>query len=131
MASEQFTLDAISSNLGITAVVIFLISYVFVIMEEFLHLRKSKPVIFASGIIWLLVAILAKQQDKVHEIELAAKHSVQEYGELFLFLLVAMTYVNAMQERKVFDKLRAWLVTKGFSFRQLFWATGFLSFFEK
>jgi Na+/H+ antiporter NhaD/arsenite permease-like protein len=34
-----------------------------------------------------------------------------------------------MDERNVFEKLRSWLVTKGFGFRQLFWITGALSFF--
>jgi len=45
-----------------------------------------------------------------------------------LFLLVAMTYVNTMEERQVFDTLRSWLIRKGFSFRQLFWLTGTLAF---
>jgi NhaD family Na+/H+ antiporter len=46
-----------------------------------------------------------------------------------LFLLVAMTYINAMDERQVFDALREWLISKGFGFRKLFWLTGFLAFF--
>ncbi len=46
-----------------------------------------------------------------------------------LFLLVAMTYINAMEERRVFDALRAWLVSSGFGFRSLFWITGTLAFF--
>ncbi len=46
-----------------------------------------------------------------------------------LFLLVAMTYINAMDERMVFEKLRSWLVQKGFGFRQLFMITGVLAFF--
>jgi len=46
-----------------------------------------------------------------------------------LFLLVAMTYINAMEERRLFDALRAWMVRKGFSYRQLFWLTGLLAFF--
>ena len=40
-----------------------------------------------------------------------------------------MTYVNSMSERRVFDALRSWLVRKGFSYRQLFWITGVISFF--
>ena len=36
-----------------------------------------------------------------------------EYGELFLFLLVAITYVNTLEERRVFDVLRGWLVGLG------------------
>ena len=52
-----------------------------------------------------------------------------EYAELLLFLLVAMTYINAMEERRLFDALQAWMVGKGFSFRSLFWLTGILAFF--
>ena len=61
--------------------------------------------------------------------EHAVRHNLLEYAELMLFLLVAMTYVNAMEERLVFDALRAWLVNRGFGFRQLFWLTGILAFF--
>ena len=48
---------------------------------------------------------------------------------MFLFLLVAMTYINAMTERNVFEALRAWLVGRGFGFRKLFWITGGIAFF--
>jgi NhaD family Na+/H+ antiporter len=57
------------------------------------------------------------------------RHNLLEYAELMLFLLVAMTYINAMEERQVFDALRSWLIRKGFNFRQLFWMTGILAFF--
>jgi Na+/H+ antiporter NhaD/arsenite permease-like protein len=46
-----------------------------------------------------------------------------------LFLLVAMTYINAMEERNVFEALRSWLIRKGFSLKALFWVTGTLAFF--
>ena len=51
-----------------------------------------------------------------------------EFVELFLFLLAAMTYINTMEERGVFDVLRVWLVTQGFSLRKIFWITGGLAF---
>jgi len=60
--------------------------------------------------------------------EHAVRHNLLEYAELMLFLLVAMTYINAMQERRVFDALRAWLIRRGFGFRALFWMTGWLAF---
>jgi len=40
-----------------------------------------------------------------------------------------MTYVNTMSERNVFDALKGWLANRGFSYRGVFWITGFLSFF--
>ncbi|MCP4706739.1 MAG: sodium:proton antiporter, partial [candidate division Zixibacteria bacterium] len=56
------------------------------------------------------------------------RHNLLEFGELFLFLLAAMTYINTMEDRNVFDKLRAWLVSQGFSLRTIFWITGVISF---
>ncbi len=117
------------SSLGIICVIVFAISYILVMSEEFIHLRKSKSVIMASGIIWILVAELCRELNLPHAAELAVRHNLLEYVELFLFLLVAMTYVNAMQEREVFNALRCWLIRKNFSFRKLFWITGILSFF--
>jgi len=58
----------------------------------------------------------------------AFKHDLLEFAELFLFLLAAMTYINTMEERGVFDILRDWLVVKGFSFRKIFWLTGLIAF---
>jgi len=96
--------------------------------EEYTHLRKSKPVLLAAGIIWILIAYVYAQHDMPHAAEIAIRHNILEYAELFFFLLVAMTYINAMEERLVFQALRAKLITAGLSFRQLFWITGALAF---
>ncbi|BBL71120.1 sodium:proton antiporter [Methylogaea oryzae] len=115
---------------GIYCVLIFIIAYAFVMAEEHTHLRKSKPVIIAAGIIWAQVAWMAQSVDvpveKVHEV---FKHNLSEYGELLLFLLVAMTYINSMAERNVFEALRSWLVSRRFGYRKLFWITGVITFF--
>jgi Na+/H+ antiporter NhaD/arsenite permease-like protein len=39
-----------------------------------------------------------------------------------------MTFINAMDERNVFEALRSWLIRKGFGYRALFWVTGGLAF---
>jgi Na+/H+ antiporter NhaD/arsenite permease-like protein len=115
---------------GIYTVLIFLIAYGFVMTEEFTHMRKSKPVILAAGIIWAHASILAQQKGvPTHEMHLAFEHDVKEYAELMLFLLVAMTYINSMSERNVFEALRSWLVRKQFGYRQLFLITGIITFF--
>jgi NhaD family Na+/H+ antiporter len=119
-----------SSTLAYLALAIFAIGYALVIAEEFIHLRKSKPVILAAGLIWVLVAILAKSKEGGAElVESALNHNLLEYSALLLFLLTAMIYVNAMTERNVFEALRAWLVQRGYSYKKLFWITGFLAFF--
>lgn len=114
---------------GILCVAIFIAAYSLVIGEEALHLRKSKPVIVAAGLIWTLVAIVYAQVGDTHTAEMAVRHNLLEFAELFLFLLAAMTYINTMEERGVFDMLRIWLVSRGFSLRTIYWLTGVLAFF--
>jgi Na+/H+ antiporter NhaD/arsenite permease-like protein len=113
---------------GILSLVIFVAAYSLVIGEEMLHLRKSKPVIVAAGLIWVLVAIAFQQAGDVDRAHLEVRGDLLEFVELFLFLLAAMTYINTMEERGVFDVLRVWLVTQGFSLRKIFWITGGLAF---
>jgi NhaD family Na+/H+ antiporter len=123
-------LHMISHPLAITAAVLFVVAYGFVIAEEFIHMRKSKPVILAAGAIWILVAMIAGRMEGGSELlDDAVEHNLAEYAALFLFLLTAMIYINALTERNVFEKLRSVLVDKGFSFRTLFWITGWLAFF--
>ncbi|MGC2166800.1 MAG: sodium:proton antiporter NhaD [Gallionella sp.] len=114
---------------GIVSLLCFLVAYLVVMAEEFTHLRKSKPVMLAAGIIWGLIAWYYQAHDIPHVVEVALRHNLEEYAELMLFLIVAMTYINAMDERNVFEALRSWLVGMGFSYRTLFWVTGILAFF--
>ena len=122
-------LDLTGHWVGLFAIVIFILAYLLVMAEEFTHLRKSKPVILAAGIIWAAIAWVYVDHGLPHMAENAVRHNLLEYAELMLFLLVAMTYINAMDERRVFDALRGWLVARGFGFRSLFWITGILAFF--
>jgi Na+/H+ antiporter NhaD/arsenite permease-like protein len=80
-------------------------------------------------LIWALIGIAYMEAGKGEEVYELATHVIEEYAELFLFLLVAITYVNTLEERRVFDVLRARLVARGLSYRQLFWLTGILGFF--
>lgn len=128
-APDANILDLTYTWFGIIALAVFVIAYVFVILEEKIHLRKSKPVLLAAGIIWILIAIAYLEQPDKTVVEHAIRHNFLEYAELFFFLLVAMTYINAMLERGVFEALRDVLVSKGFSYKALFWLTGVLAFF--
>ncbi len=113
---------------GIAALALFVLAYALVPLENTIHLRKSKPVLFAAGIIWVLVAVAYARIGDTHSAHVALKQSLLEYAELFLFLLAAMTYINALEERNVFQTLRAFLVSRGFSLQKIFWITGLLAF---
>ena len=113
---------------GYMGVALFVGAYALVPLENSIHLRKSKPVLMAAGIIWIFVALAYLGVGDTHTAHEAIKDSLLEYAELFLFLLAAMTYINSLEERNVFLCLRAFLVSRGFSLVQIYWITGLLAF---
>jgi len=126
--SGGVTLDLTNTGYGIIAIVVFTLAYALVIGEEFLHLRKSKPVIVAAGIIWVLVGVAYANAGDHETAAAALRHNILEFAELMLFLLAAMTYINTLEERNMFAALRSWLVSSGYSLRTIFWLTGGLAF---
>lgn len=116
--------------LAIFCLVIFVLSYILVLFEEKTHLRKSKPVMLGAGIIWVCIGVMARDYGIDHHVlRSAIFHGLDEYGSLLLFLLAAMTYISALENRKVFATLRSKLVAAGLNIKQLFWITGILAFF--
>ena len=122
-------LDLTAHPIGYLCLAIFIIAYVLVVCEELSKMEKSKPVLIAAGLIWALIGYAYAKAGLAPAAEVAAQHTIFEYGELFLFLLVAITYVNTLEERRVFDVLRARLVNLGLTYRGLFWITGAIAFF--
>ena len=126
---EKGFLDLTMHPAGLAALAVFVLAYALVVAEEVIDMRKSKPVLVAAGLIWVFIGIAyygTGNQERVTEV---ARHTLTEYGELFLFLFVAITYVNSLEERGVFVALREKLIAMNLSYRKLFWLTGFLAFF--
>lgn len=120
---------ALTHPLSIVALFVFVLAYVVVFFEEYTHIHKSKPMILASGFIWILVAAVSTELHQPDVAAQAVSMNLLEYVQLALFLLVAMTYISAMEERNIFATLRSWLISRGFTYRQLFIITGVLAFF--
>ncbi len=115
---------------GWVCLAVFVLAYLAVMTEEFHAVKKSKPVILAAGCIWAIIAsgaaTMGIDEEAIHS---AVLHDLADFAQMFLFLLAAMTFINSMNERKVFAALRAWLVGRGWSYRRLFWVTGVMAFF--
>lgn len=129
--SLQKTVPTMIDHPGaVICLIVFAISYVMVLFEEHTHLRKSKPVMLGAGIIWVVIGFIAPDYGVDHDaIHTAIYHGLDEYASMLLFLLAAMTYISALQNRRVFDVVRVKLVQAGLNMRQLFWATGIFAFF--
>jgi len=125
---EGVAIDLTGTAWGYACLAIFAASYVFVVLEERLHLRKSIPALIAAGGVWILIGVLFTLRGDSHAAGEAFRHNLLEYAELMLFLLAAMTFVNTLEERQVFAALRSALAGRGFSLRGIFWITGGLAF---
>ena len=117
---------------GILSLIVFVIGYYFIATEDKYHVNKAKPALFAGTGIFMLIGLYIaitgdhKMGEHLHG---EINHLIVEIAGIFFFLFVAMTYIEAMIDRGVFSVLRYNLVSKGYSYKKLFWVTGILAFF--
>lgn len=129
VATALHQLDLTHHWAGYFSLAVMVIAYVAAMFEDVTELRKSKPMLLAAALIWFVIVLAYQQQGSNHLAVTAFKSNLQAYIELLLFIIVSMTYLNAMEDMRIFDALKVWLVSKHLSYRQLFWITGLLVFF--
>jgi len=115
---------------GWLSLAVFIVAYFFIATEDKYEINKSKPALFAGTFMFMLIgiyyAINGLNPMPLHE---ELEHLILEIAEIFFFLFVAMTYIETLIERGVFDLMKYKLVSKGYTYKKLFWLTGFLAFF--
>ena len=109
---------------------VFVIGYFFIATEEHYDINKAKPALFTGTSMFMLIGLYFA----INGMDLTPLHNemkglILEIAEIFFFLFVAMTFIETMIERNVFDVLKRKLVSKGYTYKQLFWLTGLLAFF--
>ena len=115
---------------GWLSLAIFVIGYYFIATEDKYRINKAKPALLAGTGIFMLIGMYFSMNGLDGEIlEHEVNHLIVEISGIFFFLFVAMTYIEAMIDRGVFSALRYSLVSKGYSYKKLFWVTGLLAFF--
>ena len=122
--------DLTTSWMGMLSLAIFVIGYYFIAAEEKYHINKAKPALFTGTFLFMLIGIyFAVNGMDTEHLHTEMKHLILEIAEIFFFLFVAMTFIETMIERNVFDVLKYNLVSKGYTYKKLFWITGILAFF--
>ncbi len=126
-ATQQLDLKA--HFVGYFAVAITVLAYAVAMTEDLHQLSKAKPMVLGSALIWLAIFVFYKvEYGAAKNVAVAFQSNLTAYAELFLFITVSMTFLNAMTERGIFDALRIVLANRQYSYRQLFWITGVLAF---
>ena len=129
-ATEAVAMNFVGHPFGWLLLALFIIGYYFIATEENYHIDKAKPALFVGTFMFILIGLYYAIEGLDFTLfERAIDHLILEIAEIFFFLFVAMTYIEALIERGVFNALRAKLITKGYSYRELFWITGALAFF--
>ncbi len=111
-------------SLALAALAVFVLAWLLMATEQWTGLAKSKPMVLAAGVMWILAALGRDGR----ALEAAFGHVLLEYAQLLLFLVAATTYVAALDDRGLFNVLRARLLRAGLGWRGLFWITGILAF---
>jgi len=129
----EHTIEAVNmthSLFGWFVFAVFVIGYFFIAAEERYHINKSKPALFIGTFMFVLIggyyAFNGYDINVLHE---EIGKLILEIAEIFFFLFVAMTFIETMIERNVFEVLKHKLVSNGYSYKKLFWLTGLLAFF--
>jgi len=115
---------------GWVLLAIFIVGYYFIAAEEKYHINKAKPALFTGTFMFMLLGgyyAINGLDFSAFDTEIA--HLILEIAEIFFFLFVAMTFIEALIERNVFDALKEKLLKSGYNYKKLFWVTGFLAFF--
>lgn len=123
-------LDLSTTWVGFAVLAVFVIGYYFIATEEKYEINKAKPALFIGTFSFMLIGIYYtfNSMDPTplhHEMTVL----IEEIAEIFFFLFVAMTFIETLIERRVFDVMKYNLVSKGYTYKKLFWLTGILAFF--
>ncbi len=127
---HETVLDLTTTWVGVAVLAVFAIGYYFIATEEKYEINKSKPALFIGTFSFMLIGIYyalnGLDPDPLHH---EMQSLIEEIAEIFFFLFVAMTFIETLIERGVFEALKFRLVSRGYSYKKLFWLTGLLAFF--
>ena len=112
--NQLLNLDITTSFPAIIALLVFVAAYALVMVEEYTHMRKSKPVIIAAGFIWAVVAYMAvKMGLDVHAASYSFKHTFFGY---FSYLIVFSVFPSP-RATAVHFLYSIYIYIKGYLFR--------------
>jgi Na+/H+ antiporter NhaD/arsenite permease-like protein len=127
-ATPHKFLDLSHQLIGYLSVFITVAAYVAAMSEEVTAMRKSKPMVLGSALVWFLICSYYALHGQAKIAALAFESNLLAYIEFLLFILVSRTYLNTLEECGIFRTMQIYLLSKRFSYKKLFWITGSLSF---
>lgn len=124
------SLNLCSTWAGIFCLVIFVAGYFVIALEHNFSINKAKPALFIGTLMFIVIAAYLKISGiDNHQLIVALEKTVDEVSNIFFFLFVAMIFIQTLIERNVFEVIKAKIIQKKLSYKQIFWLTGAMAFF--
>ena len=125
----EHAINLTNTWVGWAVLIVFIIGYILIATEEKWDLNKAKPALFIGTFSFILIGVYYFINNlDITPLHHQLKELIEEIAEIFFFLFVAMTYIESLIERGVFDALRYRLISRGYSYKKLYWITGSLAF---
>lgn len=105
-------------------ILIFIVAYIAIALEEPLRINKSAAALIGAGVLW---AVYALSTGDPHLVDEELSQSLVETAQITFFLIGAMTIVEVVDAHDGFDVITSRL--RASSLSQLAWMIGFVTFF--
>ena len=106
-AGAGHAVDLAVEPFGWFLLAIFVVGYYFIAAEEKYHINKAKPALFTGTFMFMLLgAYYAWNGLDFGSFDTEIAHLILEIAEIFFFLFVAMTFIEALIERNVLMHLK-------------------------
>ncbi len=123
-------IDLTNTWIWYLSLIIFVLGYFFISLEDKYKVNKAKIALFIGTLMFILIWVYFKinwlDNNLVYQY---IEHLLVEIAEIVFFLFVAMTFIEAMINRNVFEFVKYKLIQKNYSYQKLYWILGFLAFF--
>jgi Na+/H+ antiporter NhaD/arsenite permease-like protein len=110
--------------MAVIVLIVFLISYLFIALENNIKINKAASALIGGVLCWTLYIV--SEPDKQRVVSSLSSH-LGELSQVLFFLLGAMTIVELIDAHNGFDIITTRITTKKKS--KLIWIIGLLSFF--
>jgi Na+/H+ antiporter NhaD/arsenite permease-like protein len=107
--------------------IIFIICYTLIMIEEFIKIKKSKSSIIGATIMWSIIGFFYSN-DSQSIINVTIKEILSDYCELLLFLFVALIYINTIIYFGFLDLIKKTFFKNNTSYKKIYWTLCLLSF---
>lgn len=116
------------SSVQILLLVMAVIAFLGVVLEEVIHVNKAKVVLLFGALSWMVLFIAAPDQAMRGQVQEALNENITDIASLWLFLLATMTFVAYLNKKGLIENIIYRILPGRITERKLLFLTGIFCF---